>query len=67
MTVNCCILMVLKQVVKYFKSRGSTMYITAVDASKALDRSNHKILFDELLPRNIPHCFAAILRDCIAN
>ena len=39
------------------------MYITAVDASKALDRLNHKILFDKLLARDIPHCFAAILRD----
>ena len=39
------------------------MYITAVDASKALDRLNHKILFDKLLARDIPYCFAAILRD----
>ena len=34
-----------------------------MDASKAFDRLNHKILFDKLLARNIPHCFAAILRD----
>ena len=39
------------------------MHITAVDASKAFDRLNHKILFDKLLARNIPYCFAAILRD----
>ena len=32
-------------------------------ASKAFDRLDHKILFDKLLARNIPHCFAAILRD----
>ena len=39
------------------------MYITAVDASKAFNRLNHKILFDKLLACNTPHCFAAILRD----
>ena len=56
-------LFILQQVVKYFTSRGSTVYVTAVDASKAFDRLDHRILFDKLIRRNIPYCFVAILRD----
>ena len=41
-------LFILQQVVKYFTSRGSTIYVTAVDASKAFDRLNHKILFAKI-------------------
>jgi len=39
------------------------MYVSAVDASQAYDRLNHKILSVPLLARNMPHCFAAVLRD----
>jgi len=35
---------VLQQVVDYFKKRGSSVYITTLDDTKAFDRVNRKIL-----------------------
>jgi len=50
-----------QQVVKYFTSRGSTVFITAVDASKAFDRLDHTILLDKLISRKLPACFIKVI------
>jgi len=51
----------LQQVVKYFTSRGSRVYLCAIDASKAFDRINHSSLFTKLLEKNVPLCFVQII------
>ena len=45
---------ILKNVVSKYVHRGSTVYSCCLDASKAFDRVNHKILFQLLLKRNLP-------------
>jgi len=35
---------VVQQVIQYYAKRGSTVYIAALDASKAFDRINHTII-----------------------
>ena len=51
------VLFVLSQVVDYFSTHGSTVYMASLDASKAFDRVNHiklfKMLLDTGLPRNV--------------
>ena len=34
-----------KSYIKYFKSRFTSMYVVFLDASKALDEINHRVLF----------------------
>jgi Reverse transcriptase (RNA-dependent DNA polymerase) len=51
----------VQQVAKYFTSRGSTVFITAVDASKAFDRLDHSILLGKLISRNLPTCFIKVI------
>ena len=48
---------VLNQTVDYFTSRGSTVYMAALDAQKAFDRVNHVKLFNILMNRNLPSQF----------
>ena len=50
-----------QQVVKYFTSRGSTVYVTAVDASKAFDRLDHRVLVRKVVLREVPACFIRII------
>ena len=54
-------LFTLQQVVKYFSSRGSTVYMSAIDASKAFDRIDHQLLIDKLTKRNLPVCCINII------
>ena len=51
-TNNCTL--VLKDVISYFKNRGSDVYVCLLDASKAFDKIDHFILFKKLLKRKIP-------------
>ena len=38
----------LKEYIEYHKNRGTTVYVTFLDASKAFDRLTYWLLFDEL-------------------
>jgi len=50
-------------VVNYFVSRGSPVYKTSVDASKAFDRIDHNKLFNKLYARNAPSCFVEVVKN----
>ena len=41
----------LKEFIDYYKCRGTTVYVTFLDASKALDRLNYWLLFDKLIKK----------------
>ena len=45
---------VLKEIIEYYVSFNSPVYVCYLDASKAFDRLNHWTLFDTLLKRGIP-------------
>ena len=49
----------VQQVVSYFNQRGSTVFMAAIDATKAFDRVCHLKLFDKLKDRNVPDCLIA--------
>ena len=53
----------MQQCINDFTQRGSTMFISALDASKAFDRICHVKLFDKLYKRNIPVCLILVLCD----
>ena len=44
----------LKEVIQFYKSHKSPMFLCFMDASKALDRVNHWSLFKKLLLRGVP-------------
>lgn len=54
---------VVQQVIEFFNSRGSTVYISSLDASKAFDRVNHIVLINKLIERNVPLCFIKVLKN----
>lgn len=53
---------VLKQVIDYYKTNGSPMYLCFLDLSKAFDRVDHTLLFKKLLSRNVPAIIIRILQ-----
>jgi len=56
-------LFVLSQVVDYFLSHGSSVYLASLNASKAFDRVNHVKLFDKLADRRLPGNIIKVLID----
>ena len=50
-----------KQAVSYYVNQNSPVFSTFLDASKAFDRVNHKLLFKKLSNRNVPACFVRLL------
>jgi len=51
----------LQQATNYFVQRGSTVYMSALDASKAFDRVNHSKVFDKLVAQNMTNCILRVL------
>ena len=41
-------------IIDYYKSRGTTVYITFLDASKAFDRIDHWLLFNKMIKKGMP-------------
>ena len=50
-----------KQAVSYYVNQNNPVFSTLLDASKAFDRVNHKLLFKKLSNRNVPACFVRLL------
>ena len=44
----------LKEFIKYYKKRSTSVFVTMVDTSKAFDRVNFWLLFDKLITRSVP-------------
>ena len=57
----------VQEIVNYFRSRNSRVFLTAVDASKAFDRVNHIALFRKLRERKLPYCVLVLFRIGTAN
>ena len=52
---------VLKQIIDYYLSMSSPLYICYLDASKAFDRLNYWLLFDKLIERGTPRILVRFL------
>jgi len=46
--------LLLKEVLNFYRDYGSNVYVCFLDASKAFDRVDYNILFNKLAKRNIP-------------
>ena len=44
----------LKDFTEYYKTRGTTVYVTFLDASKAFDRIDHWLLFEKMIKKAVP-------------
>jgi len=53
----------LREVIDYFASHCSTVYMAALDARKAFDRVNHVKLFNLLLDNNVPARVVRVICD----
>jgi exonuclease III len=52
---------VMKEIIDFYNTASSPVYVCYIDATKAFDRVNHWILLDKLLSRNIRKCFVRLL------
>jgi len=55
-------LFTVKESVRYFTKRGSNVYCTFLDASKAFDKVVHNGIFKKLLDREAPVTFVRLLQ-----
>jgi len=53
----------VQEIVNYFRSRNSRVFLTAVDATKAFDRVNHIALFRKLRERKLPYCVIGVIQN----
>ena len=53
----------LKEVIDFYKSQSTSIYVCFMDASKAFDRVNHWLLFKKLIDRGMPLIFVRILME----
>ena len=53
---------VAQQVIQHFNKNGSTVYLSALDTSKAFDRVDHNMLIKKLVSRGAPWCFIRIIK-----
>ena len=53
----------VQQVIEYYSSRGSTVYVASLDASQASDRVEHVTLIAKLKERMVPACFINIVNN----
>ena len=51
----------LTEVIEFYKSQSSSVYICFMDASKAFDRVNHGTLFKRRIDRGMPDVFVRLL------
>ena len=51
----------LSELIEYFKSRSTSVYVAFLDASKAFDKISHWTLFRKLIDRNVPMYLIKIL------
>ena len=51
----------LHELIDYYRSRSTNVYVTFLDAGKTFDRINHWLLFDKLLKREMPCYIVRIL------
>ena len=51
----------LKSCVDFFTSRGSNVYVSFLDFSKAFDTISHSGLFLKLIERKVPLCFLLVI------
>ena len=58
---------VFKNVIQYYRSYNSPVYMCFLDASKAFDRVNHWTLFRKLLNRGVPVLLIRILLYLVEN
>ena len=42
----------LKEFIDYYKTRGTTVYVTFLDTSKAFDRIDHWLLFNKMINKD---------------
>jgi len=60
--LSCCnSIFIMRKVVEYFVSNGSTVNLCSLDITKAFDKVNHCALFLKLMDRHTPIAFMRIL------
>ena len=50
----------LTEVIAFYKSQSSSVYVCFMDAAKAFDRVNHWTLFTKLIDRGMPDVFVRL-------
>ena len=51
----------LSELIEYFKSRSTSVYVAFLDAGKAFDKISHWTLFRKLIDRNVPMYLTKVL------